>query len=161
LAKEKSDKSVIGWREWASLPDLGIPAIKMKIDTGARTSALHAFKVETFIEAGKGRVRFSVHPLQRRRDIEITSVADIVEERIVSDSGGHREKRIVISTPIQLGDKKWNVELTLTDRYTMRFRALLGRTAMEGSLIVDPEKSYLTGKAIRHEYIKSLKREKK
>lgn len=159
--KNNSDKRLIGWREWASLPDLGIPALKMKIDTGARTSALHAFRLETFNEGGTRKVRFAIHPLQRRKDIEITSVANVVDERVVSDSGGHRERRIVIKTPLRIGNVTWDVEFTLTDRDTMRFRALLGRTAMESQFIVDPEKSYLTGKKIRHEYFKSLKKEKK
>ena len=158
--KKEEEKILVGWREWASLPELGIPAIKMKVDTGARTSALHAFSIETFEESGKKRVRFAIHPLQKRRDIEIYCVADMIDERIVSDSGGHREKRIVIKTPICIGDMKWDVEFTLTDRDTMRFRALLGRTAMEDMLVVDPDKSYLTGKSIKENYIKDLKRRK-
>ena len=160
MTKKNSDKTVIGWREWGSLPDLGIPALKLKIDTGARTSALHAFRLETFSEDGKRKVRFAIHPLQRRKDLEITSIAEVVDERVVTDSGGHREKRIVIKTPLLIGGESWDVEFTLTDRDTMRFRALLGRTAMEGRFIVDPEKSYLTGRTIRHEYFKTLKKEK-
>lgn len=155
-----SGKTLIGWREWGSLPALGIPALKLKIDTGARTSALHAFKVEIFEEDGLRKARFAIHPLQRRKDIEIVSVAHVVDERVISDSGGHREKRLVIRTPLRVGNETREVEFTLTDRDTMRFRALLGRTGMEG-FIVDPEKSYLTGKTIRHEYMKALKKERK
>ncbi|MDT8317519.1 MAG: RimK/LysX family protein [bacterium] len=159
--KMEQEKILVGWREWASLPGLGVPAIKMKVDTGARTSALHAFSIETFEEKGKERVRFAIHPLQKRRDIEISCVADIVDKRIVSDSGGHREKRIVIKTPIRIGDLTWDVEFTLTDRDTMRFRALLGRTAMESLFVVDPKKSFITGKSIEHEYLKYLTRKHK
>jgi len=154
----KREKILVGWREWISFPALNIPALKIKIDTGARTSALHAFKIETFEEEGKRMVRFGIHPLQMRKDIEMFCTAEILDERIVSDSGGHREKRIVIKTPVQLGDNRWDIEFTLTDRDTMRFRALLGRTAMQGRLIVDPDTSYLTGMAIKENYIKDLKR---
>jgi len=159
--EKEEEKILVGWREWASLPELGIPAIKMKVDTGARTSALHAFSIETFEESGKKRVRFAIHPLQKRRDIEIYCVADVIDERIVSDSGGHRENRIVIKTPICIGEMRWEVEFTLTDRDTMRFRALLGRKAMESLFIVDPEKSFITGKSIEHDYLKSLSKEHK
>ena len=153
------EKQIVGWREWISLPELGVSALKVKVDTGARTSALHAFNVETFEIDKRKKVRFGIHPLQRRRDIEIFCTADIVDERVVTDSGGHREKRLVIKTPVQLGNFKWEVEFTLTDRDTMRFRALLGRTAMESRLIVNPEESFLSGKSLINEYLNVLKRE--
>ncbi len=141
-----NDKLLIGWREWVSLPALGIPAIKAKIDTGARTSALHTFGLETFKANGQLKVRFRLHPLQKRSDIELFCVADVVDERIVSDSGGHRERRLVIRTPLRLGDNEWPIEITLTDRETMLFRMLLGRTAMRHRLVVDPAVSYQLGK---------------
>jgi len=137
---------VLGWREWVSLPELGIGQIKCKVDTGARSSALHAYFVERFSENGRSRVRFGIHPRQRRNQPAIVCVADVLDERLVSDSGGHREKRIVIATPVVLGASSWSAEITLTDRDTMRFRMLLGRTAIERRYVVDPSASYLAGK---------------
>jgi hypothetical protein len=140
----------IGWREWLALPELGIPAIKAKIDTGARTSALHAFFVEPFIKDGTQMVRFGVHPLQKRLDLEIVCEAPVKDYRSVSDSGGHREMRYVIETDICFGDRTLRAELTLTNRDNMRFRMLLGRTAM-AEMSVLPDKSYLTGR-LKHKY---------
>ena len=139
-------KVVLGWREWVSLPGLGIESIKAKVDTGARTSALHTFKLEPFSEAGVARVRFSIHPYQHDLSIVRECVADLVDERNVTDSGGHTELRAVISTPIMLGGITKNIEITLTNRENMKFRMLLGRTAMSGDFTVDPEGSYLLGK---------------
>lgn len=151
-AKNKISKTKLGWREWLALPELGIPAIKAKIDTGARTSALHAFRLDTFEENNRLKVRFGIHPLQRNTDLEIFCIADVIDQRLVTDSGGHREKRLIIQTVIRLGDCEWPIEITLTDRETMKFRMLLGRTAMRGRMVVDPDRSYLTGRSLAKTY---------
>ena len=143
----------IGWREWVSLPKLKIPAIKAKIDTGARTSTLHAFLIEIFQERGQQRVRFGVHPLQKRQDIGIFCISDVIDQRIVTDSGGHQEERVVISTPLRIGEREWPIEITLSNREEMMFRMLLGRTALAG-LIIDPDSSYCMGQFLAHEYEK-------
>ncbi len=137
---------IVGWREWVSLPELGIDWVKVKVDTGARTSAIHAFEVEEFTESGLKMVRFSIHPLQKRVDRVQSCVAPVVDERMVSDSGGHREKRYVIKTPVRLGEHEWPIEITLTNRDTMLFRMLLGRTALAGRFMVRSDASFLFGK---------------
>lgn len=144
--------AVVGWREWLALPELGIPALKAKIDTGARTSALHAFRLETFAESDRTMVRFGLHPIRHRDDIVISCTAEVIDERMVSDSGGHRERRLVIRTPVHLGQQQWPIEITLANRENMLFRMLLGRTALEGKCLVDSQTSYHHGRKLRKTY---------
>ena len=122
MSRKQQSLPILGWREWVALPDLGIPRIKCKVDTGARSSALHAFYRECIC------------------------TADVLDQRIVADSGGHREMRYVIETTVVVGDASWPIEITLTDRDTMRFRMLLGRTAINKKFLVNPASSYLAGK---------------
>lgn len=144
-----SNSITLGWREWVSLPELGLPAIKAKIDTGARTSCLHAFSVEPFEKNGKDWVRFGIHPHQDDTETEVFCEAEVIEKRMVSDSGGHKEERFVISTELVLAGQRWPIEITLTNRDSMLFRMLLGRTAMKNKIIVSPSESFLLGETIR------------
>lgn len=153
--EDKISRIKLGWREWLSLPELNIPAIKAKIDTGARTSALHTFGLKTFKSRGKLKVSFGVHPLQGKNLPEIFCTAEVVDKRYVTDSGGHREERYVIKTDLLISEKLWPIEITLTDRSDMRFRMLLGREALKKMVSVYPDKSYLTGKELARYYRKN------
>jgi hypothetical protein len=135
----------VGWREWVQLADLGVAAIKAKIDTGARTSALHAFAIEPFRQGGALWVRFEVHPMQPGNAVKIKCEAPTIDERSVRNSGGQLERRLIIRTLLMLGDRSWPIELALANRDQMGFRMLLGRTALEGRALIEPGRSFLAG----------------
>ena len=144
----RSSKSLpsIGWREWLALPTLKVTSIKAKVDTGARTSSLHAFDVDTFRRRGVELVRFKIHPLQRSSRKTTTSEAELIEHRLVRSSTGRQTLRPVIVTSIDLMGYVWDIELTLINRDSMGFRMLLGREAIRGRFVVDPGRSFLAGK---------------
>ena len=137
---------VFGWREWVTLPELGLTKIKAKVDTGARTSALHAFALRPFKDGDVQRIEFQIHPKQHNTDIVSTCVARVVAQREITDSGGHKEIRYVIETLAEIGPHSWPIEITLTARDDMKFRMLLGRTAVKGRALVDSSRSYLAAK---------------
>ena len=150
MAKErKSDLQVIGWREWVGLPDLGISTIKAKVDTGARSSSLHAFDVAEFRRKGQTWVRFKVHPVQRRADSMVEAEAPILDYRSVRSSSGRASLRPVIETRLELLGVTWPIELTLANRDEMGFRMLLGRQAFRRRFLVDGGRSYCGGKPER------------
>lgn len=136
----------IGWREWARLPDLTDIAIKAKIDTGARTSAIHAWRIQRFSEAGAPWVRFELHPVQKENRTRIACALPIHDEREVRSSNGETAIRIVVKTKLKLGTRIWPIELTLARRDQMGFRMLIGRTALRRRVLIDPSASYLTGR---------------
>ena len=157
--KEQEQLPVIGWREQVALPDLGIQQIKAKIDTGARSSALHAFDVEIFKRDGKRMVRFKIHPYQRDTHRTITAEAELLDQRQVRNSGGQTQVRPVIQTTIELNGYTFPIELTLTNRDVMGFRMLLGRQAVRRRFLVDAGQSFLysqSGSNKRKEQAKQL-----
>jgi ribosomal protein S6--L-glutamate ligase len=143
---------LIGWREWASLPMLNTPLIKVKIDTGAKTSALHAYNLEVIEMNNKKYAKFAIHPLQNNDTISRHTISEIIDTRIIRSSNGHTEERLVIRSPIKIGAHYWDIDITLTKRDIMRHRMLLGREAMN-SILVDPSKSYCQGK-LSHKKVK-------
>ncbi|MBE9062598.1 RimK/LysX family protein [cf. Phormidesmis sp. LEGE 11477] len=138
---------IVGWRERVALPDLGITSVKVKIDTGARSSALHAFDIEYFKKDNIDYVRFKVHPSQRDKDKIIPAEARLLDIRPVRNSGGRSESRPVIETTVTLNQQSWPIELTLTNRDVMGFRMLLGRQALRQKFLVDSGRSYVQSKA--------------
>jgi len=130
---------LIGWREWAALPDLGIKRIKLKADTGARTSALHAVAIRSIKKNDEEWVEFELEADDTPKQ------ARVIDHRSVRDSGGREEIRVTVETTLLMGENSWPIELTLTDRDTMGFRMLLGRTAMKDRFYVDSNASYLLG----------------
>ncbi len=138
-----TDRPVVGWREWVALPDFGIPAIKAKVDTGARTSSIHAKRVQRFTDRGQAMARFTIHPIQRSTKGPVTVTAEIVDERKVRSSSGHANRRPVIVTTVQLAGYDWPIELTLANRDMMGFRLLLGRQALKRRFLIHPGRSFV------------------
>ncbi|MBN9286082.1 MULTISPECIES: 30S ribosomal protein S6--L-glutamate ligase [Flavobacterium] len=147
------DKVIVGSEEWCSFPALGIPTIKARVDSGAKTSALHATNITPFERNGENWVKFDINPIQNNIKAVIHCQALLVDKRVVKSSSGYRELRYVIRTLLEIGGSEWEVELTLTNRDSMGFRMLLGREAMSGRILVDPEQKYLLGQPT-HEKIK-------
>jgi hypothetical protein len=145
-SKKEEYYGELGWREWVSIPNLGIDRIKAKVDTGARTSTLHAFSLQPFRNNGQEKIKFDMHPLQHNTKKVISCEADVIDIRWVTDSGGHSEERYVIATPIVIGEHTWLIEITLTERDNMLFRMLLARNAIRGRFTVDPARSFLMSK---------------
>ena len=144
--RRKSPRLVIGWREWVSFPILGIEKIKAKIDTGARTSAIHAFGIREFERDGQSFVEFLLHPAQRRKIPEIQCCAPVKEKRMITSSNGAKSERYIIETVLGIGEHSWPIELSLAKRDQMGFRVLLGRQAIRGKCIIDAGSSFKFGK---------------
>jgi ribosomal protein S6--L-glutamate ligase len=139
---EHAAKLTLGWEEWVSLPGLGLPAMKAKVDTGARTSALHATEIETFGPAAAPKVRFTVHPVPGQEGLRIPCSADIIDRREVTSSNGESEMRYVISTDLVVDGHSWPIEVTLTDRSGMTLHMLLGRQALGENVAVAPSERF-------------------
>ncbi len=140
---------IIGWREWVGLPELGVGRVKAKIDTGARSSSIHAFDVETYVDGDIERVRFSIHPMQKRDDVFVNADVPILERRHVRSSNGEVAERIVIRTPLEILRRHILIDLTLANRDAMGFRMLVGREAIRKRFLVDPAASFLAGRRPR------------
>lgn len=141
------NKVIFGSEEWFSFPELGIPTIKARVDSGAKTSALHAINITPFIKDGANWVKFDINPIQNNLKTVLHCEAPLVDKRIVKSSSGFREQRFVIRTTLDIGNSNWPIEMTLTNRDSMGFRMLLGREAMSGRVLVDPEQIYLLGQS--------------
>ena len=150
---------ILGWEEWLALPDLGLPAIRAKVDTGAKTSALHAHQIEAFGPPGARMVRFAVYPIPGRQDIEVTCSAPVVGRREVTSSNGTRENRFVIATTVRISGRHWPIDVTLTNRESMSTRMLLGRQAIREDIFVDPTTSYRQPKLSYRPYHQAPRRD--
>lgn len=146
-------KIIVGSEEWCGFPSLGIPAIKARVDSGAKTSSLHAFNIRSFTRSNEAWVGFDVHPIQNNRKVVVRCECPVVDRRYVKSSSGTKEKRFVINAPLQIGGEIWDVELTLTNRDAMGYRMLLGRQAMSGRILVDPATSFSLGDKVTSEVL--------
>lgn len=145
MKKKKShkEKLIVGWKEWAQLPELSVEMIKVKIDTGAKTSALHAFDLSTVTYMGRECVQFDVHPIQDNDQITHTCICPIIDYRWITSSTGHRQKRFIIHTTLKIGEFSSLIEISLANRDEMGFRMLVGRNALKGNVLVDPGHAFL------------------
>ena len=146
---------VAGWNETASLPELGVDSIRVKLDTGAKMSALHAFNLVEFKKNDQTWVDFEIHPFQNNDTYIVKCSVPVSDVRTIKSSNGQSEKRYVIFSIIKIGAIEWPIEITLTNRDQMSYRMLLGRTAMQNRLLVDPHRTHLLSEVVRK------KREKK
>jgi len=144
MSEEDHSNTIVGWREWVSLPGIGVPWLKAKLDTGARSSALHAIDIEEV--AGGERVRFTVHPLQRSKRDDVTVECPVHDRRTVRSSSGHTEVRYVVLLEVEVGGRRVIAETTLSNRDQMGFRMLVGREALKQGFLVNPKKSFLAGR---------------
>jgi hypothetical protein len=144
-------RPVIGWREWVQLPDLGVFVIKAKVDTGAATSSLHAFRLERFEKDGLAYVRFEIHPRQRSKKPSIECEAPVVRDTAVRNPGGRTELRPVIASTLVIAGQPVDALINLTGRDEMGYRMLLGRRTLRNRFVVDPGKSYLGPRPVRNE----------
>jgi ribosomal protein S6--L-glutamate ligase len=138
----RASRLIVGWQEWVALPELGLPALKAKIDTGAKTSALHTHSIEAYEDHGRPKVRFAVYPSPMEMDLQVIATADVVDRREIISSNGVRELRYVIKTRLCIGDRQWPIEVTLTNREHMTYRMLIGRQAIRSDMLVDCAASF-------------------
>lgn len=142
---ETESKTIVGCEEWCGFPDLGIPAIKARVDSGAKTSSIHAFNIHRFRRDGESWVSFEIHPIQNNRSTVIRCEKRVVDKRSIKSSTGVAETRYVVASTLKMGDHLWDIELTLANRDSMGYRMLLGREAMSGRMLVDPSLSFCLG----------------
>jgi ribosomal protein S6--L-glutamate ligase len=145
MAQLNKSKIIIGSDEWCAFPTLNIPAIKARVDSGAKTSSMHAINIQRFMKNEEQWVQFDVHPLKSNRKTTVHCEAPLIDQRVIKSSSGDKEKRPVISTSLSLGGKTWEIEVTLTNRDSMGYRMLLGREAMNGHILIDPQGECLLG----------------
>ncbi len=136
---------IVGWKEWVALPNLDVPAVKVKIDTGAATSSIHAYEIEYFRKNKKTYVRFHLHPIQKNKKIDIPCVAELIDKRDVKSSSGQTQVRPVIKTTLRIGSYEWEIELNLTNRDSMGMRMLLGREALKNRMLVNSASKFIHG----------------
>lgn len=145
MNQHNEPKMIIGCDEWCAFPSLAIPAIKARVDSGAKTSSMHAINIVRFTRDDEHWVKFDVHPLQKNRKVTVHCEAPLIDQRVIKSSSGDKEKRPVIRVPLSLGGTTWEAEVTLTNRDSMGYRMLLGREAMNGRILIDPEGMCLLG----------------